>query len=108
VLAAAALRCIGGQMQGRLLFRNEDEVARARRLGIEDLETKYDLSELARGDVMFAATGVTSGTMLRGVRRFQGGASTHSIIMRSSTGTVRTIKARHDWTRKPIDGDLKG
>ena len=107
VLAAAALRCIGGQMQGRLMFRNDDEVGRARRWGIEDLDRKYGLLDLARGDVMFAATGVTSGTMLRGVRRFPGGATTHSIIMRSKTGTVRTIEANHDWTRKPIATDLK-
>ena len=101
VLAAAALRCIGGQIQGRLLFRNEDEKARARRWGIEDLDRKYGLMELAGGDVMFAATGVTTGTMLRGVRRYPGGAYTHSIIMRSKTGTVRTIEATHDFTRKP-------
>ena len=107
VLAAAALRCIGGQMQGRLMFRNDDEVGRARRWGIDDLDRKYGLLDLAKGDVMFAATGVTSGTMLRGVRRFPGGATTHSIIMRSSTGTVRTIEAHHDWTRKPIAADLK-
>ena len=107
VLAAAALRCIGGQMQGRLMFRNDDEVGRARRWGIEDLDRKYGLLDLAKGDVMFAATGVTSGTMLRGVRRFPGGATTHSIIMRSKTGTVRTIEAHHDWTRKPIASDLK-
>ena len=94
-------------MQGRLLFRNDDEVSRARRWGIEDLEKKYLLSDLAKGDVMFAATGVTSGSMLKGVRRFQGGADTHSIIMRSSTGTVRTIEAHHDWNRKPISLDLK-
>jgi fructose-1,6-bisphosphatase II / sedoheptulose-1,7-bisphosphatase len=107
VLAAAALRCIGGQMQGRLLFRNDDEISRARRWGIKDLGKKYLLSDLAKGDVMFAATGVTSGSMLKGVRRFQGGADTHSIIMRSSTGTVRTIEAHHDWNRKPISSDLK-
>src|SRR5271165_20970 len=79
VLAAAALRCIGGQMQGRLLFRNDDERGRARRIGITDLDRKYKLLDLASGDVMFAATGVTNGTMLRGVRRFPGGASTHSV-----------------------------
>jgi fructose-1,6-bisphosphatase II / sedoheptulose-1,7-bisphosphatase len=107
VLAAAALRCIGGQMQGRLMFRNDDEISRARRWGIEDLEKKYSLFELAKGDVMFAATGVTGGTMLKGVKRFPGGADTHSIIMRSSTGTVRTIEAHHDWRRKPISSDLK-
>ena len=103
VLAAAALRCIGGQFQGRLLFRNDDERGRARRLGITDLDRKYDLLELASGDVMFAATGVTDGSLLRGVRRFAGGASTHSIIMRSKTGTVRKIEATHNLARKPMD-----
>jgi fructose-1,6-bisphosphatase II / sedoheptulose-1,7-bisphosphatase len=103
VLAAAALRCIGGQFQGRLLFRNDDERGRARRLGITDLDRKYDLLELARGDVMFAATGVTDGSLLRGVRRFAGGASTHSIIMRSKTGTVRKIEATHNLARKPME-----
>ena len=100
VLAAAALRCIGGQFQGRLLFRNDDERARARRIGIEDLNRKYDLLELASGDVMFAATGVTSGTMLRGVRRFAGGGYTHSMVMRSKSGTVRTVEAWHNFDRK--------
>ena len=100
VLAAAALRCIGGQFQGRLLFRNDDERARAERIGIEDLNRKYDLLELASGDVMFAATGVTSGTMLRGVRRFAGGGYTHSMIMRSKSGTVRTVEAWHNFDRK--------
>lgn len=103
VLAAAALRCIGGQIQGRLLFRNDDEKARARRWGIEDLDRKYGLMELAGGDVMFAATGVTGGTMLRGVRRYAGGATTHSIIMRSKTGTVRVVEATHDFTRKSVE-----
>ncbi|MCA0449797.1 MAG: class II fructose-bisphosphatase, partial [Proteobacteria bacterium] len=69
VLAAAALRCIGGQIQGRLLFRNDDERGRAKRLGITDLNRKYSMLDLAKGDVMFAATGVTDGTMLKGVRR---------------------------------------
>ncbi len=100
VLAAAALRCIGGQFQGRLMFRNDDERGRARRIGIEDLNRKYDLLELASGDVMFAATGVTSGTMLRGVRRFAGGGYTHSMIMRSKSGTVRTVEAWHNFDRK--------
>jgi fructose-1,6-bisphosphatase II / sedoheptulose-1,7-bisphosphatase len=104
VLAAAALRCIGGQMQGRLLFRNDDERARAKRWGIDDLNRKYGLLDLAKGDVMFAATGVTDGTMLRGVRRFSGGAATHSMIMRSQTGTVRFIEATHDFTRKHPSG----
>ena len=100
VLAAAALRCIGGQMQGRLLFRNDDERGRARRLGIDDLDRKYDLLDMAHGDVMFAATGVTNGSMLKGVRRFSGGAFTHSVVMRSKTGTVRWVEANHDFTRK--------
>jgi fructose-1,6-bisphosphatase II / sedoheptulose-1,7-bisphosphatase len=100
VLAAAALRCIGGQMQGRLLFRNDDERGRAHRLGITDLNRKYDLLDLAHGDVMFAATGVTNGSMLKGVRRFHGGAFTHSVVMRSKTGTVRYVEARHNFTRK--------
>jgi fructose-1,6-bisphosphatase II / sedoheptulose-1,7-bisphosphatase len=100
VLAAAALRCIGGQMQGRLLFRNDDERGRAHRLGITDLNRKYGLLDLARGDVMFAATGVTNGSMLKGVRRFHGGAFTHSVIMRSKTGTVRYVEAHHNFTRK--------
>ena len=100
VLAAAALRCIGGQFQGRLVFRNDDEKARARRIGIKDLGRKYKLTDLAKGDVIFAATGVTDGTMLRGVRRFPKGATTHSIVMRSATGTVRLIEARHSFDRK--------
>jgi fructose-1,6-bisphosphatase II / sedoheptulose-1,7-bisphosphatase len=100
VLAAAALRCIGGQMQGRLLFRNDDERGRAHRLGITDLNRKYTMMDMAHGDVMFAATGVTNGSMLRGVRRFTGGASTHSVVMRSKTGTVRYVEAKHDFTRK--------
>ena len=100
VLAAAALRCIGGQMQGSLIFRNDDERARAAKVGITDLDRVYGLHDLAGGDVMFAATGVTDGAMLRGVRRFRGGAHTHSIVMRSKTGTVRVIEARHNFTRK--------
>ncbi|HEU5047516.1 MAG TPA: class II fructose-bisphosphatase [Rickettsiales bacterium] len=101
VLAAAALRCIGGQFQGRLIFASEEEKARAKRMGIEDLGRKYTLMDLAGGeDVMFAATGVTDGSMLRGVRRFPGGAHTHSIIMRSRTGTVRVIEAEHNFVRK--------
>lgn len=100
VLAAAALRCTGGFMQGRLLFRNEDEKKRARKWGIKNLDKKYGLTDLAKGDVMFAATGVTDGPMLRGVRRFAGGAQTHSIIMRSKTGTIRRIEATHNFMRK--------
>jgi len=100
VLAAAALRAIGGQMQGRLLFRNEEEKARARKWGITDLNRKYSMLDMAKGDVMFAATGVTSGSMLKGVRRFHQGAETHSIVMRSKTGTVRWVSAHHNFTIK--------
>jgi fructose-1,6-bisphosphatase II / sedoheptulose-1,7-bisphosphatase len=102
VLAAAALRCIGGFMQGRLIFRNDDERGRAQRYGIKDFNRKYGLLDLAKGDVMFAATGVTSGTMLQGVRRFAGGAVTHSMVMRSKTGTVRIIEAQHNFERKGL------
>jgi fructose-1,6-bisphosphatase II / sedoheptulose-1,7-bisphosphatase len=100
VLAAAALRCTGGFMQGRLLFRNDDEKARAKKWGVTDLNRKYGLTDLAGGDVMFAATGVTDGAMLRGVRRFSGGAFTHSVIMRSKTGTIRRIEATHNFGKK--------
>ncbi len=107
VLAAAALRCVGGQMQGRLIFRNEDEKKRAAGWGIEDLDLIYGLEDMAGGEVMFAATGVTDGSMLRGVRRVKDGAYTHSIVMRSKSGTVRLIEARHNFTRKtgfaPLD-----
>src|SRR6202034_2874170 len=97
VLAAAALQCIGGQMQGRLLFRNDDEKQRATRIGIKDFNRKYSTDELAHGDVMFAATGVTTGAMLKGVRRFAGGAITYSVVMRSKSGTVRMIEAHHNF-----------
>lgn len=93
VLAAAALRCIGGQMQARLIFRNEDERNRARRLGIEKLDRKYALADLASGDVIFAATGVTDGSLLHGVKRIHGGFKVNSIVMRSQTGTIRRIEA---------------
>jgi len=95
VLAAAALRCIGGQMQGRLIFRNDDERARAAKWGVKDLNRKYGLLELVSGDVVFSATGVTDGSMLRGVHREGGYYTTESVVMRSATGTVRWIKARH-------------
>ncbi len=101
VLAAAALRSIGGQMQGRLLFRNDEEKSRAARWGVKDLNRKYNLMDLAKGDVMFAATGVTTGPMLKGVRRFPGGAYTHSVVMRSKTGTVRYMEASHNFRTKP-------
>ena len=100
VLAAAALRCIGGQMQGRLIFRNEQERDRGRKWGITDFDRKYELHDLAGGDVMFAATGVTDGSMLRGVRRHSTTASTQSVVMRSKTGTVRLVSADHNFARK--------
>jgi fructose-1,6-bisphosphatase II / sedoheptulose-1,7-bisphosphatase len=96
VLAAAALRCIGGQFQGRLVFRTEEERARARKMGITDFDRIYDMEDLARGDVMFAATGVTDGTMLKGVRRRGPKVYTESIVMRSKTGTVRIIETEHN------------
>lgn len=95
VLAAAALRCIGGQMQGRLVFRNDEERRRAHNCGIEDFDRKYNMEELARGDVIFAATGVTDGGLLEGIRRSGSGLTSHSVVMRSKTGTVRWIKAHH-------------
>jgi fructose-1,6-bisphosphatase II / sedoheptulose-1,7-bisphosphatase len=96
VLAAAALRCVGGQFNGRLVFRNEDEKARARKWGIEDLDRIYKLEDLASGDCIFAATGVTSGSLLAGVKRFRGGRmTTESVVMRASSGTVRWIKGEH-------------
>jgi len=100
VLAAAALQSIGGQIQGKLLFRNDDEIGRARRLGIEDLDRVYSRDDLASGDVIFAATGVTDGAMLKGVRRHGDRAETHSIVMRSITGTVREVITRHNFSRK--------
>jgi fructose-1,6-bisphosphatase II / sedoheptulose-1,7-bisphosphatase len=100
VLAAAALRCIGGQMQGRLMFEDEAQVARAREMGITDPSRIYTLIEMAKGDVMFAATGVTAGAMLRGVRRFGQGATTHSVVMRSKSGTVRFVEAHHNFATK--------
>ncbi|HQT67314.1 MAG TPA: class II fructose-bisphosphatase [Acetobacteraceae bacterium] len=102
VLSAAALRCIGGQMQGRLLFEDDGQIERARGMGITDPNRIYSLIEMAGGDVMFAATGVTDGPMLRGVRRTQLGATTHSIVMRSKSGTVRTIEAQHNFSIKPV------
>ncbi|GGA11367.1 fructose-1,6-bisphosphatase [Blastomonas marina] len=98
VLAAAALRCVGGQFNGRLVFRNEDEKERARKWGIadEDFDKIYKLDELARGDCIFAATGVTDGSLLEGVKRLRGGKmTTESVVMRASSGTVRWIRGEH-------------
>jgi len=96
VLAAAALRCVGGQFNGRLLFRNDDERARARKWGIEDLNRIYKLEDLAKGDCIFAATGVTDGSLLEGVKRRKDGTmTTESVVMRASSGTVRWVKGEH-------------
>ena len=101
VLAAAALQCIGGQMMGRLVFRNDDERSRASRMGITDFSAKYKLGDLAHGDIAFAATGVTSGWMLKGIEMRPGVITSQSMVMRSKTGTVRLISAEHDLRRKP-------
>lgn len=101
VLACAALRCVGGQFKGRLLFRNDDERSRAHKWGITDLDKIYDLKELAIGDCIFAATGVTDGSLLKGVKRLPGGLmTTDSVVMRASSGTVRWIKGEHHSERK--------
>ena len=101
VLAAAALRCVGGDMQGVLKPRNAEEVERAKKMGIKDLERVYGVDDLATGDVMFAATGVTDGFLLRGVRLTGKGAQTHSVVMRSRSGTVRFIRADHRFEGLP-------
>jgi fructose-1,6-bisphosphatase class II len=101
VLAAAALRCVGGDMQGRLKPRNEGEVERAKKMGIKDINKKFSIEELAAGDVMFAATGVTDGDYLQGVHFFPGGASTQSVVMRSKSRTIRVINATHYFDHKP-------
>jgi len=101
VLAAAALRCVGGQFQGRLLFRNDDERGRAARWGVQDLSRIYQLEDLARGDVIFAATGVTNGSLLAGVQRRKDKITTESVVMRASTGTVRWVKGEHRPDHEP-------
>ena len=95
VLAAAALRCVGGQFQGKLIFRNDDERARAAKWGVTDLDRIYSVDELAHGDVIFAATGVTDGSLLKGVKRRKNGITTDSVVMRASTGTVRWVRGEH-------------
>lgn len=103
VLAAAALQCLGGDMQGRLKPRNDQEVERVRRMGIKDIDRIHRIADLAKGnDIMFAATGATDGDLLRGVRFFGGGARTHSVVMRYRSGTVRFIEATHRFDRKPV------
>ncbi len=101
VIAAAALRCMGGDFQGQLIFRKEDEKERARKMGITNFDRIYEIDDLARGNVMFCATGVTQGTFLNGVRFFSGGAKTQSVVMRSESGTIRYIEADHHFHLKP-------
>ena len=100
VLSAAALRCVGGQMQARLIFEDDAQRQRSVQMGITDPNRVFSLTDMARGEVMFAATGVTPGAMLRGVRRFGYGAITHSVVMRSKSGTVRYIEAHHNYATK--------
>jgi fructose-1,6-bisphosphatase II len=102
VLAAAAVHCMGGDMQGQLKFRSADEQQRAERMGIRDADRIYGLGDLVQGHVMFAASGVTDGSLLRGVRFFGGGASTHSVVMRSKSGTIRYVEATHNFVLKPM------
>jgi len=100
VISAAALKCLGGDFQGRLNFRNEEEKNRAKKMGVQDLHKVYQRDELAKGDVMFSCTGVSNGTLLKGVLFQSGGAITNSIVMRSKSGTVRYIDAHHSFEKK--------
>src|SRR3954470_16417482 len=100
VIAAAALRCSGGDMQGQLKFRNDKEVERAKKMGIPDVNKIWGLEEMAKGNVIFAATGVTSGNFPRGTRFFKGGAETHSVVMRSKSRTIRYIDSQHSFEYK--------
>ena len=104
VIAAAALRCLGGDMQATLMFQNDTEWQRAQKMGIKSKTQVYGLTDLAKGNVMFIATGVTGGSFLKAVRYTGGGAATHSIVMRSETGTIREIETRHSFDRKPRYG----
>lgn len=104
VLAAAALRCVGGDLKARLIVNNDNEKDRCQKMGIKDFNKVWHLEELAKGDVMFAATGVTNGDILKGVRYFRGGAQTYSLVMRSSSGTIRMIDSKHHFDRKPYLG----
>jgi len=101
VIAAAALRCCGGDMQGRLAFRNDQEIERAKKMGVTDTKKIFAVDEMAKGNVIFAATGVTSGDFLKGVRFFKGGAATWSVVMRSKSQTIRYVEAQHSFEHKP-------
>jgi len=102
VLAAAALSCVKGQMEGRLIYRSPDDRRLAQEYGIEDLDRRYTLADMACGDVTFAATAVTDGALLEGARFHAGGGYTHSLVMRAKTGTVRYIEAHHDFITAPL------
>ena len=103
VIAAAALQCLGGDMQGQLQPRNDEEVKRAHKMGVKNIDKVFTIDELAKGDdIMFAATGVTNGSFLKGVRPSKDGAMTHSVVMRSKTGTIRYIEAYHKFAKKPV------
>ena len=102
VIAAAAMKCIKGDFQGILVPRNDGDIVRAKKMGVEDITKVYSMEELAKGDVFFVATGVTDGSLLKGVQFRQWGAITHSIVMRSKSGTVRHISAEHHFDRKPV------
>ncbi|MDG2166187.1 MAG: class II fructose-bisphosphatase [Alphaproteobacteria bacterium] len=103
VLAAAALQCLGGSIEGQLIFYNDQEILRAKKTGIDDLDKFYSLDDLAHGDIMFSATGVTDGTMLKGIKITKNYAETHSIVMRSKTGTIRHINGEHNFLIKKLD-----
>lgn len=102
VIAAAAIKCLGGDMQARLWPRNDDEVSRAKKMGIQDITKKYQLNDLSSDDAVFAATGVTSGELLRGVNFFGNGARTHSIIMSSKSGRIRFVDTIHTLGNQPL------
>jgi fructose-1,6-bisphosphatase/sedoheptulose 1,7-bisphosphatase-like protein len=101
VIAAAALQCLGGDFQGVLKPRNSEEIARAKKMGIENIEKVFKIEDLARGNLMFCATGVTNGNFLDGVVFKPWGAMTHSLVMRSESGTIRHIRAEHHFDKKP-------
>lgn len=107
VISAAAMKCLGGDFIGKLLWRSAEEKARAVKMGIKDFDRVYKMDELAQGPVMFCATGVTDGSWLKGVHFFGGGCTTHSIVMRSASGTIREISARHHFATKPASGAIQ-
>ena len=101
VISAAALRCLGGDFQGVLKPRNEEETKRALKMRVDDINKVFSMEDLASGNVMFVATGVTDGSLLEGVKFKPWGATTHSLVMRSQSGTIRKIEAEHHFDKKP-------